>query len=410
MTDRRPQHIPATGLRRVRPTVRRSLLAALLVLAVAGCGGITSSDVTALRQYDELRTATGTTVIKPSELYCGAGDKVVQSAGGCSSHATDGNGPLPAFERTEVRGWVLETPAWTGDQAEVAFGVLLDWGWPAAPGVRAINTPEAIIQALTPHNIIGFGHSPADRTMPSSRLLTGAVGASAWGGPNAAVVHVEVIGWRVAGNPPADWGVSKTDGNGTTWAFPFDPFRPVAQPPMQRDLLPGDYVRLVGTEWEDGCHCAAGVGPGKYDGGGVAGLPITDPESIKAEEAKARWHDGSFNLGPIGRGWTELHPVDYMAVLDSPTHPNDVLEVISMAGESELLRSIKLPPKPSATAHVVFRKIDSGFTLLNAGDLALEDITASSDGINAHIKLNGRSGIKPGYAKYFAGFYVAWQE
>jgi hypothetical protein len=84
--------------------------------------------------------------------------------------------------------------------------------------------------------------------------------------------------------------------------------------------------------------------------------------------------------------------------------------VIAMAGASELTRSIQLPPKPSPTAHVVFREIDSPFTLLLAGDLAAKVITVTTDGIDVHIKLNSRSGIAPGYPKFFAGFYVAWQE
>jgi hypothetical protein len=87
-----------------------------------------------------------------------------------------------------------------------------------------------------------------------------------------------------------------------------------------------------------------------------------------------------------------------------------VLEIIAIAGESEITRSITLPPRPSASARVVVRKIETGFTLLNAGDLAAEDLTTTSVGIDVHVKLNARSGIAPGYPKYFRGFYVAWEE
>jgi PASTA domain len=166
----------------------------------------------------------------------------------------------------------------------------------------------------------------------------------------------------------------------------------------------GDYVRLVGTQWEDVCHCNP---------------DLTDAGATK--DAMVRWNDGTFGRGvsycpqpggtcDIGRGWTEMHPVDYMAKLLPPASHNDALEVIAMAGEGEITRSIRLPPKPFASAHVVYRKIDSGFTLLKPGDLADETVTVTSTGIDVHIKLNARSGITPGFPKYFAGFYVAWGE
>ena len=102
-----------------------------------------------------------------------------------------------------------------------------------------------------------------------------------------------------------------------------------------------------------------------------------------------------------------MHPVDYIAQLDPPSH-NDALEFLTMAGASEITRSIVLPPKPSESAHVVYRKIDTAFTLLNANDLVAEDVTVTDVGINVHVRLKARTGLTPGYPKYFAAFYVAW--
>jgi hypothetical protein len=37
-------------------------------------------------------------------------------------------------------------------------------------------------------------------------------------------------------------------------------------------------------------------------------------------------------------------------------------------------------------------------------------VTITADGIFVHIKLDARSGIAPGYPKFFAGFHVAWEQ
>ncbi|HYT84184.1 MAG TPA: hypothetical protein VEK86_12055 [Gemmatimonadales bacterium] len=48
--------------------------------------------------------------------------------------------------------------------------------------------------------------------------------------------------------------------------------------------------------------------------------------------------------------------------------------------------------------------------LLRAGEPAAKDVTVTADGIFVHIKLDARSGIAPGYPKFFAGFHVAWEQ
>lgn len=400
--------------------------APLLLLAVmsTGCGdGVDSARD--LAAYQRLVTSTASSAVPPSHVYCGGESKDVRGPGRCASKGTNAAGRIPAYERTEMRGWIVNGPGWVENDEE-SLGLLLDWGWAPVAGIRSINTPEKIVETVTPFNVVGYGVAPTDRTGGRKALLAQALEpngvdrTSIWGGPNAAVIHVENQGWRFQDAPPPGWTTDRRhpDHADDPVIFSTDLFRPDTNPP----LVPGgtvglgDYVRLVGTQWEDGCHCADTE---VIFGEGAIENP--SDQGVLAREAMMRWIDGSFGQGvdycpdphkrcTRGRGWTEMHPVDYIAKLNPPTHPTDTFEMIAMAGASEIQRSITLPPKPSSSAHAVYREIDSPFTLLNPGDLASKDVVVTSDGIDVHIKLNPRSGVAHGYPKFFAGFYVAWEE
>src|SRR5215208_4174008 len=220
---------------------------------LSGCrdsGGLPEDTSRKLALETTVRTSTN----PPSRFFCGNFNKASASPGGCDSYATDQSGRLPAVERTEIRGWIVSTDGvrWVEDD-EVGVEVLLDWGWSAvANGVVPINTPEAVVGAITPHNIITFGRNPSDFSSGGSRLSSGN-SAQAWGGPFATVIHVELQAWRTRADGvsmPAEWTSLKArdfaeSGGGTItrqFAFPFDAERAFAEPPMQRNLAPGDYV------------------------------------------------------------------------------------------------------------------------------------------------------------------------
>jgi hypothetical protein len=395
-----------------RSTLSSVFLLLLLTVIAARCDG-GDDTVAKLAAFQRLHTSTATSAVPPSHVYCGNINKDTSGPGHCAGIGTDANGAIRAFERTEMRGWIVGGPGWT-EKDEVGLNVLLDWGWGAEAGIRSINTPEKIMETVTPFNVLMFGVDPTDRN-GGGRALLPTMSGDAWGGPNAAVVHVESQAWRFSDPAPAGWAVSKTHPSGSpTSTFAVDLFRPDADPALSNDVGIGDYVRLVGTQWEDSCHCQ-GIQPF---------TPENNTDSL-ALAAIGRWIDGTFGHGvqvcpPAepghrvfciqGRGWTEMHPVDYVATFGGPSHPTDTFEVIAMAGAGELTRSIKLPSKPSETAHVVYREIDSPFIIFLAGEPAAKDVTVTSDGIDVHIKLDPRGGIAPGYPKFFAGFYVAWQE
>jgi hypothetical protein len=230
------------------------------------------------------------------------------------SRATDINDSRPAVEKVEIRGWIQNVEGFSEPKdSEYAFNVTLDLDWDkspcAAPGITPINSLDALSMAIAPYS-------------QSAQAWGGPVTTSngrgnALGGPNSIVIHVEINGWE--GRSPPGWnGVWHPDKNpqcqadtpgsgvppgwmtfdrhtgennfhtGSHWIF--DPSRPPGTP-ANADLKAGDYVRIVGTLWEDGPHDAA--------------------------KAVPCWAEGSTNVGVQGRGWFEIHGVDFMAVLSS---------------------------------------------------------------------------------------------
>jgi hypothetical protein len=303
----------------------RAVVLCGLVLGCVACAG--QSDIVArLAALQRLHTSTTTSPVPPSRLYCGNIKKASRGPGNCAGIGTDTFGPIPAFERTEIRGWIVGGPAWS-ETDEVKVNIRLDWEWPAEAGIRAINTPEKMMETVTPFNVLTFGVNPTDRDGGGRALLTNASG-DVWGGPNAAVVHVESQAWRFPDPPPTGWRtISQTNPSGSPLAsFAVDLFRPDADPALTSDVGIGDYVRIVGTQWEDSCHCQGGIVP----------FPAANATDNLALGAIGRWIDGTFGHGVQvcpppepghrvhciqGRGWTELHPVDYVATFPGGTRP-----------------------------------------------------------------------------------------
>ncbi|MBI3580332.1 MAG: hypothetical protein HY089_13085 [Ignavibacteriales bacterium] len=358
-------------------------------------------------QQLKLLTSTGTSQILPSQVYCGNEHKgLPPHSGGCAGKATDENGGIAAQEQVEIRGWLVDEVHFC-DPAEVGFSVLLDYGWEQKTDpqkVFAINTPERIVNALTPADIIVFGRNPARISAASSRLQADP-NLHAWGGRNATVIHIEAMGWRRESEQqaPADWNAF-TDGDGHAWAF--NPFRPAAFPERQKDLGSGDYVRIVGTLWEDDGHYDNIIGNG---GSNLEGVDHSDPESKLASSAKGCWHAGSINQGSNGRGWKEIHPVDFIAALDAPAQRKDAFQVITLCGAGEITHTIKLPSnsRPSPTAHISFKETIHTFTTFQ--DIETKTITPTAEGVEVKIKLKGR-GLFGGDPKFFAGYHVFWTE
>ncbi|MFN0167939.1 MAG: hypothetical protein ACKV22_16055 [Bryobacteraceae bacterium] len=334
----------------------------------------------------ELYWVAGRTQTPPSMVFCG--NSVKGSTPGCLSKATGPNGNMPAYERVEVRGWVVDTPYFIPGEDEFGFNLLLDHGWTSdtLSGVTPYNTADKINKAITAHNVIAFGNG--DQGGPA-RLSSD---ANIWGGTRAMVLHIEVNGWGPARmkskQPPRDWVPVR---EGVAW--PFDPENPPAVHPGP--LASGDYVRLVGTLWEDEPH--------KLDGG-VGG--------DEGKDAKGCWRGGSTGQGTFGRGYFEIHPVDYMAKIerDPANDRAGALHVIAMCGDGEVTRELVPPgPRPSPSSVVeVEELVDDDFTVWRSVKTQNRVTKTSDTTAQVHVRIE-TGGLFGHGAKFKAMYRVFWR-
>ena len=251
----------------------------------------------------------------PYQKRCGPGEAAPAGSyvqGCCVGHAYDSDcsaAPntcrVPATEKVEIRGTVFGDPERYTDTShgarnqEYNFYVKLDLNWDRDPclpdGITVINSLEQLANAVTPFNIIGLGgetefgsdgvpRSPMTRTSPYR-----------FGGPDSLIIKIEIDGWErgnripTSGSPsrdygpaPAGWVPGTGQGSDSHVLWPFNPDRPLGNTGAG-PLKAGDYVRIVGTLWEDQVH---------------------DPDRVAS-----CWQDGP----TVGRAHMEIHPVDYLA-------------------------------------------------------------------------------------------------
>jgi IPT/TIG domain len=287
----------------------------------------------------------------------------------CRSKATDAQGNRPAIEKVEIRGWITYIDGFEDDGDEYVFNVRLDLDWdPSAcpsAGITSINSLDALSQAITPHNLARIG---------GGQIVSSNSKGFAYGGSESLVVKVEVNDWE--GRSPSDWpgvpGAGVLDGwqpydnsgqkgykSGRHWIY--DPLRPPGTP-AGAVLKVNDYVRIVGTLWEDDPHTS---------------------DSSNAHDAQVCWDEGfnhtgiSFDGHTFGRGWFEVHGVDYMAILwpaEAPKPPRppetaSTFSVLSLCGGARvtdwpIYAPGGTPPTPDAEVDSQIRYIPD----FNAGD------------------------------------------
>ena len=281
----------------------------------------------------------------------------------CSGLASDGAGArIPAAEKTEVRGWLrpVAEALFHRGEAEFIMEVEPDVGWsPVATDVVPLNTLERVSSVMTPFQ----GGDGAGNIKIEFNL---------WG-PARPCTGVSRIGVETVENPTldnyADVGQycaaytalrppeSCFTNPDTPHAFwPFDP----QHPPHTSDsedapLHAGDYVRIVGTIWEDDPH----------------------HKPVDAQPCEHGGHSGN-------RGWPELHPIDFIARMKAP--PGKTTSGIAYVGAcippgngSKNVRAEVPPatPRPGPNFQLkVHEAINRDFT--NLGSLAPASATEAS--------------------------------
>lgn len=239
---------------------------------------------------DQLYTAVAFGPTPGSKLWCGnllkipaAGqDKPQTSVLTCgdaccgSAKLNDGRN-VRAVERAELRGWITEPSAPDQPEGELHFLLIPDFGWtPRSPGVRPMNRVEDLMQVVTPMGDTELGGIKVELNLWGPMRICGIAATEAR-------VYFERGRFcdEFRTRRPADWCFP------TSVANIFAPFD-LENPPHHSATDPGrfragDYVRIVGTLWEDDAHGAScWKAPGSHS---------------------------------AQRGWLELHSVDFMARL-----------------------------------------------------------------------------------------------
>lgn len=265
-----------------------------LLAAVFGASGSAEAQQCPKIAWSDAKVLSATSFgpTPASRLWCGnllkipsSGQSQPQTAklncdGSCCGFAKTNDGKnVRAVERAEVRGWITQPNSPDLIEGEVHFMLIPDFGWKATTSaVRAINNVGAYMAVTT----------------PLGDTLDGGIKVELNGWGPVRICGIDPAGYRPQSQlcpefrtkRPADWCYPTTAENVFATFDMDNPPHHSATPagPFQG----GDYVRMVGTLWEDGAHGSGGcwVAPGTHS---------------------------------ANRGWLEMHSVDFMARLPPPT-------------------------------------------------------------------------------------------
>jgi hypothetical protein len=308
---------------------------------------------------------------------------------------------VPAQMQAEVRGWIrwMDGNVASDYQSELAFDVEPDIDWqPATSAVYAVNTFERVAQWMHPvgaHNRLGRFHVEYDMWGPNR--ICGYHGADWLGhidGPQSTYFNKGagpycasyMNGLALTSTPrrPPEWCFQVP---GIQAYFPFDTNHPPRSPEtLDGAFKVGDYVRIVGTLWEDHNHASAD--------------PCFDDGHTK------------------GRGWTEIHPVDFIARMSAPPgvtgSPVAYIGACMPSSSSDTLwfgayATPRPAQRPGPNFKLNFREVvDPDFT--NFQSLAPASSTPSgrmsivNDVGKASVQVSSVQGVRKGL---FRGVYVA---
>ncbi len=355
-----------------------------------------------------------------SALWCGnqyrRDDRVNESGrrvpadlrGACVSIARSNGAPVAATERVEVRGWIRSTvDAWDAE-GEVHFDVEPDYGWSPQGPAAAFNTHAQFATRITPLNVgsagqihVEMNHWEAGRLCGVQRNPLDLLGGE----------HRYEVAWRhfvargrlcasYRNRRPADWAtlIPFVRGSGAEVFAPYNWECPPRASAVAGDraLQTGDYVRLVGTLWEDGNH-----GHGDC------------------------WTMS--NSRTSQRGWLEMHPVDFIARIPERTDASGRAvtgsgitvggacvggNIASQAGTVDFVAAPS-SPRPGPSWALRYQEIlNPDFT--NQRSLAATSATEASratiENDAVHVRATVRSGaLWGGRGMYWASWRVWWE-
>ena len=253
----------------------------------------------------------------------------------------------------ELRGWLT----FVGDRCYSENPKLVpaaklnrrepDWHYnleldPAWLGHLGIGDPNQIIR---PGNVINWATRLAE---PGDALghETGPLATSSeWGLIARPIVHVEVTSWdpsRHRGEqPPRGWGPLSLPGCASNIRWPYDPRNPV---PGQPALVPGQYVRMVGSLVTDDPHVRINEEDADYASENRAIHGILGGDDPTTLAVRLFWEQEHLAKSPFnGSRWSELHPPDTVQVMRNAS-----------ARDAHVLRSVLVAPPPNLASGQTF--------------------------------------------------------
>jgi len=234
-------------------------------------------------------------------------------------------------------------------------------------------------------------------------------------------VHVELNGWRPSdyggvASPAPDWDFQNVDDStncpGVSWAF--NPANPL---PTQGALAEGQYVRIVGSLITDEPHAGGAPGHGietffclEF---GACGSPDLEKTAVINE---LMWPFAPTNLNNPMR-WTEIHPPDVIAWLDTRAQTNSVQAVLLDAAAETQTADFDIPapgPASSSCAGLLCQELIIGsvtdLSTIISGNQRWTGaaITNFGDRFHIHVATKGPS-PSGGPGKFGAIYRVSWQ-
>jgi hypothetical protein len=149
---------------------------------------------------------------------------------------------------------------------------------------------------------------------------------------------------------------------------------------------------MVGLLWEDVPHENSTENRSGQDGS-------------RTVNSKQCWKQGRHDLGTEGRGFSELHPVNYLARIE-PAVRSDTLFAVALCDDASTRRKVRPPgPRPGPNSRLEFEEyIDSEFT--NLGSVTRKRIIVHPDFVELDIITRNRSNGTRG--KFKALYRVFW--
>jgi hypothetical protein len=342
---------PCPSLRR-----RRLSLALAGIVATAGCAS-TLGDLSVIGAESIPRD-------KPSTFICGNKPKSPPGPGECT-HRTRHHGE--ATEVVDVRGWITWAASGPNNaDPDYHYSLRLDpdnpptiLSHPTRPELvgtivplSRILHPGNLIEAVEEGGMRDLRHPDNDDVFVGNTLkieIHGcATGGVDPGTPNRVLCSA---GTNDAQTAPVDWvAVDEIDGDARIF-WPFNPQQPLTSQPGPIQV--GDYVRLVGTLWEDDPH-----------------------------QHGRCWGDDDEG----GHGWYEVHPVDFMGKIPSfePAPSQSTAQVIAACASGAVDVDLRPPmPRPPG-AEPRYEEV------ITVDEGTRRSVTTHSDRITVHLDVGER--------------------